>query len=87
MSNPRRWGSDHPQVERAYDGTAPGDPPRKRRRRHTPPPVPTGASLCEKWGFYEGLEVPVDREWLVIGRGHGADVALPEHRERTTHDF
>jgi pSer/pThr/pTyr-binding forkhead associated (FHA) protein len=29
-------------------------------------------------GFYEGLEVPVDRDWLVIGRGRGADVVIAE---------
>ncbi len=50
-------------------------------------PVPAGASFCVKRGFYEGLEVPVDREWLVIGRGRGADVVFSEHCERTTHDF
>ncbi len=29
-------------------------------------------------GFYEGLEMPVDRDWLVIGRGRSADVVLAE---------
>ncbi len=29
-------------------------------------------------GFYEGLEVPVDNDWMVIGRGRGADVVLAE---------
>jgi pSer/pThr/pTyr-binding forkhead associated (FHA) protein len=29
-------------------------------------------------GFYEGLEVPVDRPWLVVGRGRGADLVLAE---------
>ena len=29
-------------------------------------------------GFYEGLEVPVDRDWVVIGRGRGADVVIAE---------
>jgi pSer/pThr/pTyr-binding forkhead associated (FHA) protein len=29
-------------------------------------------------GFYEGLEVPVDRDWLVIGRGKTADLVLSE---------
>jgi pSer/pThr/pTyr-binding forkhead associated (FHA) protein len=29
-------------------------------------------------GFYEGLEVPVDRDWVVIGRGRGADIMIAE---------
>jgi pSer/pThr/pTyr-binding forkhead associated (FHA) protein len=29
-------------------------------------------------GFYEGLEIPVDRDWLVIGRGRSADLVLSE---------
>jgi pSer/pThr/pTyr-binding forkhead associated (FHA) protein len=41
-------------------------------------PVPPGSSICVLRGFYEGLEVPVDRDWLVIGRGRGADVILAE---------
>ena len=41
-------------------------------------PVPPGTSICVLRGFYEGLEVPVDRDWLVIGRGRGADVVLVE---------
>lgn len=41
-------------------------------------PVPPGTSICVLRGFYEGLEVPVDRDWLVIGRGLGADVVLAE---------
>jgi len=41
-------------------------------------PVPPGISICVLRGFYEGLEVPVDRDWLVIGRGRGADVVLAE---------
>ena len=40
--------------------------------------VPPGTSVCVLRGFYEGLEVPVDRDWLVIGRGRGADVVLAE---------
>jgi pSer/pThr/pTyr-binding forkhead associated (FHA) protein len=27
-------------------------------------------------GFYQGLELPLDREWMVIGRGRAADVVL-----------
>ncbi len=29
-------------------------------------------------GFYEGLEIGLDRDWLVIGRGRGADLVLAE---------
>jgi len=29
-------------------------------------------------GFYEGLEIAVDRDWLVIGRGRTADFVLSE---------
>ena len=29
-------------------------------------------------GFYEDLEVVLDRDWLVIGRGRGADVVIAE---------
>jgi len=31
-----------------------------------------------KSGFYEGLEVSVDRDWLVIGRGRSADLVIAE---------
>jgi len=41
-------------------------------------PVPSGASVQVLRGFYEGLEVPVDREWMVIGRGRSADVMIAE---------
>ena len=40
--------------------------------------VPSGASLVVRTGFYEGLEVAVDREWLVIGRGRSADLVIAE---------
>jgi len=40
--------------------------------------VPKGASLVVKCGFYEGLEVCVDRDWLVMGRGRSADVVIAE---------
>ncbi len=43
-----------------------------------PGPVPPGAMLLIKTGFYEGLEVPVDRDWLVIGRGRSADLVIAE---------
>lgn len=41
-------------------------------------PVPGGASFVVLDGFYEGLELAIDRGWLVIGRGRGADVVLAE---------
>lgn len=47
--------------------------------------VPPGARVCILRGFYEGLEVPVDRDWLVIGRGRGADVVLAEPTISRTH--
>jgi pSer/pThr/pTyr-binding forkhead associated (FHA) protein len=41
-------------------------------------PVPSGAWIRVLRGFYEGLELPVDRAWWVIGRGRGADAVLAE---------
>ncbi len=41
-------------------------------------PVPSGACVRVTHGFYEGLELPVDRDWFVIGRGRGADAVVPE---------
>lgn len=41
-------------------------------------PVPSGACVRITHGFYEGLELPVDRDWFVIGRGRGADGVVPE---------
>jgi len=40
--------------------------------------VPSGASIQVMRGFYEGLEVPVDRDWMVIGRGRTADLVLSD---------
>jgi predicted component of type VI protein secretion system len=40
--------------------------------------VPPGAAILVQSGFYEGLEVCVDCDWLVIGRGRSADVVLAE---------
>ena len=40
--------------------------------------VPSGASLLVKTGFYEGLEMAVDQDWMVIGRGRSADVVIAE---------
>jgi len=39
---------------------------------------PGGATATVCTGFYAGLEVPIDRERIVIGRGRGADLALAE---------
>jgi pSer/pThr/pTyr-binding forkhead associated (FHA) protein len=40
--------------------------------------VPAGASVLVASGFYEGLEVAIDRDWLVIGRGRSADLVIAE---------
>ncbi|HEY8119810.1 MAG TPA: FHA domain-containing protein [Myxococcota bacterium] len=40
--------------------------------------VPSGASIEVMRGFYEGLELAIDRDWFVIGRGRGADAILAE---------
>ena len=40
--------------------------------------IPSGGSILVKNGFYEGLEVCLDRERLVLGRGRSADVTLAE---------
>jgi len=37
-----------------------------------------GATLRVMRGFYEGLEVPIDRDRFVIGRGSDADLAVAE---------
>ena len=49
-----------------------------RRESGTPQRVPTGASVLVLSGFFEGLELPIDRDWLVIGRGRQAGLVLPE---------
>jgi pSer/pThr/pTyr-binding forkhead associated (FHA) protein len=40
--------------------------------------VPGGASVVVRSGFYEGFEVVLDRDWMVIGRGRSADVLIAE---------
>jgi len=40
--------------------------------------VPKGASVLVESGFYEGLEVMLDRDWMVVGRGRSADVVIAE---------
>jgi pSer/pThr/pTyr-binding forkhead associated (FHA) protein len=54
-------------------------------RNPTRAPVPGGASVLVLAGFFEGLEYPVDRDWLVIGRGRGADLVLAEPTISRTH--
>ena len=41
-------------------------------------PVPSGGAIRVLRGFYEGLEIPVDRDWVVIGRGRGSDIVIAE---------
>jgi pSer/pThr/pTyr-binding forkhead associated (FHA) protein len=41
-------------------------------------PIPSGASVRVLLGFYEGLEVPLDQDWMVIGRGRTADLVIAE---------
>jgi pSer/pThr/pTyr-binding forkhead associated (FHA) protein len=48
------------------------------RVKEPPGPVPSGGSIRVLRGFYEGLEMPVDRDWMVIGRGRGADIVIAE---------
>ncbi len=43
-----------------------------------PSTMPVGGSIQIRSGFYDGLEVLLERDWLVIGRGRGADVVLAE---------
>ena len=48
-------------------------------RRHVRPAPPRrSAALRVMQGFFEGLDIPIDRERLVIGRGQGADVVIAE---------
>ena len=48
-------------------------------------PVPSGGSIRVLAGFYEGLEMPVDRDWVVIGRGRGADIVISEPTMSRSH--
>ena len=48
-------------------------------------PVPSGGWIRVLAGFYEGLEVPVDRDWVVIGRGRGADIVISEPTMSRSH--
>jgi pSer/pThr/pTyr-binding forkhead associated (FHA) protein len=40
--------------------------------------IPPGASVRVVRGFYEGLELPIDRHWMVIGRGRSADIVIAD---------
>ena len=40
--------------------------------------VPRGGSVTIRTGLYEGFEMPLDRDWLVIGRGRSADMVIAE---------
>jgi pSer/pThr/pTyr-binding forkhead associated (FHA) protein len=40
--------------------------------------IPPGASVRVVRGFYEGLELPIDRNWMVIGRGRSADIVIAD---------
>ena len=46
--------------------------------RGAPGNVPAGASIRVMKGFYEGLELPMDQDWIVVGRGRTADVVLAD---------
>ena len=53
-----------------------GDP--ANRDREAGGRLPKGATIRVMRGFYEGLELPLDQDWVVIGRGRGADIVLSE---------
>lgn len=40
--------------------------------------VPPGGGILVTGGFYDGLEICLDRDWLVIGRGRSADIVFAE---------
>ena len=46
--------------------------------RALPSNVRAGASIRVMKGFYEGLELPMDQDWIVVGRGRSADVVLAD---------
>ena len=50
----------------------------QNERRGDPIRPPVGATAIVLSGFYEGLEVGIDRSRIVIGRGRKADLALAE---------
>jgi pSer/pThr/pTyr-binding forkhead associated (FHA) protein len=46
--------------------------------REAPGEVPPGATVRVMKGFYEGLELALDQDWMVVGRGRTADVMLAD---------
>ena len=48
------------------------------KERELAGPVPSGASIRVVRGLFEGLELPIDRDWMVVGRGRTADVIIAE---------
>ena len=48
-------------------------------------PVPSGVMIRVVRGFYEGLEVSVDRDWVVVGRGRSADIVIAEPTMSRSH--
>jgi pSer/pThr/pTyr-binding forkhead associated (FHA) protein len=40
--------------------------------------IPLGATIQVVRGFFEGLRLPIDRDWVVIGRGRSADLVIAE---------
>ena len=48
------------------------------REKEPAGPVPAGSSIRVLRGFYEDLEMSVDRDWMVIGRGRSADIVIAE---------
>ena len=40
--------------------------------------IPLGATIRVMRGFFEGLSLPIDRDWVVVGRGRGADLVIAE---------
>ena len=55
-----------------------GDTGSAGEERPEPVAVPPGGTILVLNGFYEGLELPIDRGRIVVGRGRGADVILAE---------
>jgi len=47
--------------------------------------VPKGTYVRVLDGFFAGLNFPVERDWLVIGRGRGADFVINERTISRAH--
>lgn len=58
------------------DASEHGRPPGSGREPRGP--VRAGATLEVCTGFYEGLAVPLDRPWLVVGRGRTVEIPFAE---------